>query len=127
MAKTMPKVTPQDTGDHFIGSGALSWEWWRVVEMHGIDHPDNADDWRVVVEECYDGVLTGKRVTFDHASVMRAVRLIAAGKAKGIDRDSVTGRECQALIFKGADATDFDASSADSVLQVAAFGEVIYG
>ena len=28
----MKTATPQDTFDHMIGSGALSYEWWHAVD-----------------------------------------------------------------------------------------------
>lgn len=126
MNKTMPEITSQDTGDVFIGSGALSYSWWELVEMQGISHPDNADDWHVTVTVLDDDT-PGKRYTFNHAEIMKAVRKIAAGRVPGLPSDGITVRECRTFIFDGPEESDFDAESADNVLQVVAFGEVVYG
>lgn len=122
----MPKITGQETYLMFIGSGALTWEWYSEVGVTGKD----TDEWTLSFRdgaEYADQPEKGKQYKITHADVMRAVRKIADGKVGSLTPgNSATVRECRALIFKGVDETDFDAASADNVLQVAAFGEVVY-
>lgn len=125
----MQTITPDDTASIFVGSGALDYPWYQDVEMTGIDFVDqSAADWSVsLVHVDPDHGTEVASVTINHQTIMKAVRDIIAGKAKGVSTTGETTRQCKALIFKGPDETDFDACSADNVIQVAAFGESIYG
>lgn len=129
-----PKITPGDTATIFIGSGALTYSWYEGVELRGIDHVGTSDDWALTFAApddvdragaTFDGEST-TRLRVDHESIMRAVRKIVDGRADGINENGVVRAECRKLIFKGADEVDFDAGTADCVIQVAAFGECIY-
>ncbi|HVV11598.1 hypothetical protein [Amycolatopsis sp.] len=126
----MATITPQDTCDHFIGSGALSYSWWRVSRSHGTDTVDAPDDWSVTVRE-YDpdmDTVGDKAIVFDHKALSRAVNTLArTAKDK---RPEYLGehvlRECRTFVADPENA-DFDAAMADEVLQYIAFGKVIYG
>lgn len=124
---TGSKITPQDTYCHFIGSGALTWSWYTDVAATGDTDPlAPADDWSVTFALPDDEEDTpGKRYTLDHASLMRAVHAIVRGQGKGINPHGIVRKECRAFLADPSDC-DFDAGSADCVMQVAAFGEVIY-
>lgn len=128
----MPVITPQDTADIFIGSGALQWSWYWQVEMSGapVGVPDGEDGWTLTFVAVHPDEATDdedrRRYGIDDASILRAVRKIARGEVEAL-KHGVTRRECQTLLFRGPDECDFDACSADNVMQVAAFGEVIYG
>lgn len=127
----MGKITPTDTHDTFMGSGALSYPWWRITETTGKAFElDPADDWAVTVRE-YDpdhDKEGDKLTTFDHKTLNKAVNTLArTGKDKkpeGMNPDVLS--ECRTFIADPNDA-DFDADAADQVMQYAAFGKVIYG
>lgn len=120
----MTKVTPDDTASHFIGSGALSWEWWQIVSMEGIDFIDTcADDWRVFVTVEEYGAFE-----FNHQVLTRAIRKIAAKEGKNIEfLPERVRKECHKFVFGNLDDVDFDAGDADCVMQVAVFGKVVFG
>lgn len=127
----MSTITPHDTNMHFMGSGALSYEWWHVTETVGDafeQYP--AENWSITVRE-YDpdhGTFGEQLTTFDHKTLMRAINTLARTASDNIPRgmsDNVL-RECRTFIADHEDA-DFDADSADQVLQFIAFGEVTYG
>lgn len=133
-----PKITGADTWTHFIGSGALSYSWYNVqscteyatVEampgnwLLAFTDGEEPDDDRVYV--------------IDHAAVMVAVRSLARAypdhwDCAGADSSDLpfgacheTMRQC-ALFLADPEYADFDAGTADEVLQVAAFGKAIYG
>jgi hypothetical protein len=125
----MGKITPTDTHDTFMGSGALSYAWWLITETTGSDL-DPADDWTVTVRE-YDpdhDKEGDKLTTFDHKALTEAVNTLARTaedkKPKGMHPAVL--RECRTFIADPEDA-DFDADAADQVMQYVAFGEVVYG
>lgn len=123
----MAAITASYTHDMIMGSGALAHPWYRVD--HFPAEPGEAEDtWALTFTE-FDvdsGSFERNQHTITHADVMRAVRNIASKDGEELVNSSVRS-ECQALVFKGADAVDFDATKADVVLQIAAFGKVIYG
>lgn len=124
----MKAISPNDTASLVMGTGALSYVWWFVDDVTGVDLVNGCDDdWSVTVRECDpdDGPFGPPRV-ITHAVMVRAVRRIVTGGVGEMDGQSITRRECRALVFKGADETDFDSVTADNVLQIAAFGELIY-
>jgi hypothetical protein len=127
----MPTITPDDTATIFIDSGALEeYPWYVELESHGVgDAGTNTDDDWTVTFTPYDPISDEKseRVTLNHAKIMTAVRTIARGDAKGLNPNGPVRKECQTLLFKGPDQTDFDAPMADCVLQFATYGDVIYG
>lgn len=117
-------ITPNDTYTIFIGSGCLSYPWYRDVVAPN-EPSDGATDWVLGFTEYGDNGPEGPHA-ITHKDVMRAVRKI--GSKDGAELVPAEARkECHALLFQGADAADFDADAADVVLQLAAFGEVVYG
>jgi len=59
-------------------------------------------------------------------SVKRAIRLIAySGTTCGLSKGSCIINDCRALLFE--DDADYDADTADAVVQVALFGKLVYG
>lgn len=117
-------VTAQDTYDIFIGSGALAYSWYQNITE---GEPTEADPWTVTFTRDGGDGPEGEH-TISHKTVMRAVRRIASkdgAEIRFLAKD--VRKECQALVFKGPEEVDFDSDKADQVLQVAAFGEVVYG
>jgi hypothetical protein len=122
-------VTPQQTYDHILGSGALQWEWfWQHQDTTGYDSettnvtPDWSETWTM-----YDGdhddsdhVTT---VKFDHQNICAAIVKIAAGEV--IQVSGECEKQC-AQFLVDPDYADFDACSADEVLQVVAYGHPVY-
>lgn len=114
----MNSATPQDTQDHMLGSGALSWDWWRNEVTVNADTPD----WESVLT--IEGEDENISFTIRHSTIMRIARKIIRNKPEYASDELV--RQCRNLVFN-ADETDFDASSADELLQVTVFGKVVYG
>lgn len=130
MGNTIPKTTPEDTDTIFLGSGALSYPWYYDVELD--PEPGGKEgEW---VLQFRDGVEDpehperGTEHRLTHADVIKAIRKITG---KGGQAAAKVGpecaRQCRTLVFKGPEDVDFDADTADQVIQVAAFGKVIYG
>lgn len=124
--------TQAHTYSDFMGSGALSYPWYDVDEYEEGDASNNG--WRVTFQECDDyGPVTDDSgnpmmFTFDHASITRAVWLIVLTKDSTHPRVSdECVKQCRNLLFKDHDDVDFDAWSADHVMQIATFGEIRYG
>jgi len=118
-------ATPQDTFDHMIGSGALSYEWWHAVDVNGVkaNGYDAEDDWSAVIS-ADNGDGGEATVTINHAAVLKAARAVIA-KPPRFASDALV-RECRHLVFN-ADETDFDANSADELLQIMVLGEIVFG
>lgn len=120
----MHKATYQDTDDHFLGSGALDFcPWYTNISM---TPATDTESWTLTFTDLADepaaDVATERTIT--HADIMRAVRAIAGGTVEVRDEYR---KECRLFQFGKLDECDFDAVSADVVIQVAAFGEIIYG
>lgn len=104
-------VTEQELWDGVLGSGAIqAWDWWR-----GVVFEDGAS-WEtpgIVKVFAYDE--SGAAIAPKRIAVADLVH--AANKVARIDRKLGTN------VFA---ITNLDADTADLVLQVAVFGEVIY-
>lgn len=120
------KITPQDTFSIFIGSGALSYPWYEMIAFNNTgDDIDPPDNWSVTFElprEFEEN--EGQRYTLDHASIMRTVHKIVRGYQQGVGNGE-TRKQCRAMLNDVEDC-DFDANSADCVLQAVAFNDVVY-
>jgi hypothetical protein len=119
-------VTPEQTDTIFLGSGADSYSWYWDATVRTDDtgwtftFRDGAED-----EEHPE---QGKAYTLTHKDVMRAARkIVAKGGQQTAKVSDECVRECRTLVFKDPEDCDFDADTADQVLQVAAFGAVVYG
>ena len=112
---SLNQATPQDTYDHMFGSGATQYSWWLGTKTTGVDM-DLEGQRRLVgrghVRDGNDGETT---VTVDHAAVLRAARKVLDSPPKYAS--SALVQECKHLMFDN-DETDFDANSADELLQV---------
>jgi hypothetical protein len=129
------KATPGDTLSHFMGAGATEYSWYRRVDLSATGPAVSADDimtwdratgWSAVIRvenPEADGSLTR---TVGHAEVMAAARTIAdpARRPKYVTAACVMS--CKDL-FRDLYMVDFDAATADEVLQVALYGEVVFG
>jgi len=107
-------ITQQDTEDIFVGSGALSYSWWEDVALK----------YRVDGSWMLTGTVDGFNFVIDHDRIIETVKVIRED-AYGATQTAID--ECRLLLEIGPDATDFDADTADQVLQVAAMGMVTFG
>ena len=115
----------QDTFDHMLGAGALGYEWWHAVDTTGVE-PNGYDatpEWsaKITADNGDGGEVT---TTINHKAVLKAARQVMASPPKYASDALV--RECRHLIFD-ADETDFDACSADELLQFMVLGEIVFG
>ncbi len=116
---TIKSANYQDTFDIVIGSGSLSYEWWHRAEVWNED----TDIWavRLTADSGNEGEST---VVINHALVMKTARAIIESTPKYAS--SALLRECRNLVFN-SDEVDFDACSADELLQVMVLGEIVFG
>ncbi|MES9589945.1 hypothetical protein ABWK57_13950 [Streptomyces sp. NPDC094045] len=115
----MKTPTPEETFDHILGACPDSYSWWDLdTNVTGTTVPD---DWEVkgTVDDLNGG--PALPVQLGHVDIVRAIRKKAG---KYVPRSAQ--RSCSDFIFR-RDEADFDAGTADEVLQVAALGEVVYG
>lgn len=127
--------TPQDTEIHFMGSGALSYSWWDMLQpTYNSAVVDAPDDWGYYglpgTSDDIDQNSTYK--TINHESILNAIRDISKLDkfAEAPARKYVSGwviSECNVWLSQGPDYCDFDAGMADEVMQYAVYGTVIYG
>lgn len=119
----MKTASYTDTFDHMIGSGALGYGWWRGVKIAGAPDAEATPEWAATIT-AEDGDGSDKVVTFGHKEVLAAARKVIESPPEY--GSSALLRECKHLIFD-ADETDFDANSADELLQFIVLGQIIYG
>jgi len=117
-------ASPQDTYDHMFGSGATSYSWWQgPTRTTGVDETSKAsDDWSVEVTcEGEDREDITKMV--NHAAVLKAARKFVQDPPRGSTNMAI--QDARDLVFD-ADACDFDAGTADELLQFIVLGEVVF-
>ncbi|MFF1450185.1 hypothetical protein ACFVYF_18900 [Streptomyces sp. NPDC058274] len=119
----MPKPTQQDTYDHIFGSSFDIYNWWGPVRPEWDQRKEAPHGWSVLVP--YEDGDTGewKKALITHSVILGAMRRLAKGDVKYAS-DSVA-RECRAFLKDPEDA-DFDANTADEVMQIATLGELVY-
>lgn len=136
----MNPATARDTADQIIGSGADTYDWYQGSEdAHVWDESGNAfDDWHVtylMIDADDPNTEPMQRIVLNHRVVMTWARYVLDNKGKMLRTPTGTEypawskaleRECSNLVFN-ADECDFDASSADELIQLAAYGEVVFG
>lgn len=128
----MNQATWKDTFDHMFGSGATDYSWWGELIFDGMQDNgyDPTENWSVTLI-CEDGFDGTKSATVNHGSVLEAAREIVrmylckdeAGKPQ-VNDDCVLA--CAMLVFN-ADDCDFDAGTADCLLQIMVLGSVVFG
>lgn len=114
-------VTVEFTNDAFLGSGALDYSWYQKIVIEETD-----TSWTLTFADLDDEPVKDEQsiYTVTHKSVLKAVAKIASGQKRAGDR---CRDDCQLMVDGSMDDVDFDADTADQVLQIAAFGKIIYG
>lgn len=102
----------EDISDHIIGSGALSYSWWLDVEQ--------VDNRYYIVVDAEDEV-GDAIVRVDAADFADEARKCVAGEWSAYQTG--TGQTVADVIRKD----DLDADAVDTILQMAVFGEIVYG
>ncbi|MGW2710740.1 hypothetical protein HKX69_05915 [Streptomyces argyrophyllae] len=119
----MPReIAQQDTYDHIFGSSFNMYGWWGPIRPDWDQRYDAPHGWSVLVP-VWDGKHRLRTVLVTHSVILAAMRKIAKGSAKYTTREVV--QACQDFLHDPEDA-DFDANTADEVMQVATLGEVVY-
>lgn len=129
-------ASPQDTFDHIFGSGAESYSWYmgQYEALWGVprDGGNVTDTWvaRISMEHPTSH-RRGASVTafINYERIMKtAVELVGnfllGSRVEYMSEEVV--RQCANMIFN-PDAMDFDADSADQLLQYMVLGKVVYG
>lgn len=120
----MARITPQDTETHIMGAGATQYGWylgsdWNYEYGDDLDAPDDWERTYEMEDPESEGTII---VTVNHDALMITIRKIASGEG-GTNRTCI--EECKRFLADPEDA-DFDAYSADEVLQVLAYGRVVF-
>jgi hypothetical protein len=126
MPRPEASAKPQDTYDHIFGSGFETWDWWRKIEeLTGTEDGNHVTaDYmiQVTIEDPKheDAELV---MAFGHDRIIESCWKIILDVPKYMGPDCV--RNCGALLFNADDA-DFDAASADELVQYIMLGSVEY-
>lgn len=129
---TITSPTQFDTYQTFILSGALAYHWYIAITDDTATVPVQSwrteyIGWTVSFEQSdYDGAGAPPRYTVNHHRLMRAVRACAKNSNRPAGVNEACAQQARNFLFK-RDEADFDSDTADQVIQVAAFGEVVYG
>lgn len=139
---TINSAKPADTADLIMGAGATGYSWYRGSERPHVWSRSGTkafEDWHITLlmeDTESDDEDDNVRVTLDHQVVMKWARYVVANKGKlqpptrsGVQHrcwSQALERECTNLLFHVDDA-DFDAESADELIQLAAYSEVVFG
>jgi hypothetical protein len=116
-------ATPQDTWDQIFGSGATNYPWWLKIKFTGVHDGKVEPDWSCEVT-CDDGMDDRKTTVVNHAVIMKAARYVISHDIQFMGQ--AAKRSCRNLVFD-ADEADFDAVSANNLLQYIVLGEVVFG
>lgn len=119
--ESIKRPTDQELHDISIGSAGLYPHWWTLEspEVDGEGWEMKVSVWDLDEGEAGEGdPVDTCRLTADKIWV--AALAIASGAVKYATLGTV--RECQRLVYAGADACDFDEYTADQLLQTAVLG-----
>ncbi|MGW5773129.1 hypothetical protein ACWEVY_28755 [Streptomyces longwoodensis] len=125
------KVTEQQSYDNIFGVGGFTYSWWegraRAWKWEWDGRGDVPDGWAYVIKADNPTAEGSIERVVNHWALIGAMNAIAhPDEPWGVDAGPVTARECRAFLYD-PDEADFDAGTADAVLQVAVFGAVHYG
>jgi hypothetical protein len=116
-----------------MGSGFDQYSWWRGVDRWHVWEEQTtqpfADWYACLLAEDTEDEDRDVRVDINHRIVMQAAREISSMGADEMKRKYISNacqRECRHLAFN-VDECDFDAVSADELVQYIAYDSVVYG
>lgn len=121
--KRYGSITAQDLYDIFIRSDALErYPWWELQDDE--DDLPVPDDWYVVVD--VGGEHTGtERRRLDADRLWMAILACGSNKIEPMRLGVV--QKCNRIVYQvDLDQIDFSTADADTVMQVALFGQVVY-
>jgi hypothetical protein len=126
MSSAKLTLTSAEASNFLFGSGLLRYRTYGTPELS--QTPDSWTFSFVDVEQ------QGERFTVTHEQVVKAIRRISWAPLRQTGTLVVTRRRCVDIGKRGADAVRFNSEMpselllviADQVLQVAAFGQVMY-
>jgi hypothetical protein len=117
------KPTQQDTYDHIFGSSFDIYDWWGPVRPDWDQRKEAPHGWSVLVP-VRDGETNGwRKVLVTHSVILGAMRKVAKGDVKYTSPAAIEA--CKDFL-KDPDDADFDANTADEVMQIATLGELVY-
>jgi hypothetical protein len=112
-----------------IGACPFEWDWWgyvlerNVPEEFGAPESEYAD-WSITLSEVDENYKVIADYTVDHSVIMRGARRAMVLKEK-FSKEFC--QDCARLVFgHDVDEIDFDANTADVILQFGLFGELRY-
>lgn len=125
-------ATREDIHDHIVGSGALSYSWyWEALRYKMVTRHD--DDWNLTLlmdDPEYDDETVSAYL--DTETILDMARNLVNDEAVDIYGSSANykvSQECRQqcrLLFDDPESVDFDANTADQLIQCIAYGEVVY-
>jgi hypothetical protein len=121
------EVTPQDTYDHIIGSGAFMYPWYMGLTQTGVnDDGSVTDGWSATVriEDPGDDGVTAFEVS--HSRIIAVMQVLTDPECYVRYVSESVVMECERFL-RDPDGADFDAVMADEVLQYIAFNEIVFG
>ncbi|MFF8629700.1 hypothetical protein [Streptomyces werraensis] len=120
----MSEITQQDTYDHIFGSSFDIYNWWGQIRPEWDQREPAPHGWSVVVPFEHGDTGEWRKALVTHSMILSAMRRLAKGDVKYAS-DSVA-EACRDFLADPEDA-DFDAATADEVMQIVTLGEVVYG
>ena len=111
MAIIFRTITTEEINDLVFGTGSLSWEWWRDADVH-----ENGSV-TLTAENPEEGPETITKTITKSAIKKAAEKALTDGQVSTEDAEEVKTESLGYL----------DANAGDIVLQLAFFGEIIYG
>lgn len=125
--KILPPISQQDTYDHIFGSCFDMYGWWGAVRPEWDQRERAPHGWSVLVpvrDADRDGDNKWRTTMVTHSVLMGAIRRIADGSVhKYVPSEA---KDACKDFLQDPESADFDADSADVVMQVACLNEVAF-
>ncbi len=125
-------ATREDIHDHIIGSGALTYSWyWETLRYKPVTFND--DDWNVTLlmddpeypDETISAYLDSETILDMARNLVNDTGIGEHGESANYKVSQDCRRQCE-LLFEDPDEVDFDADTADQLIQCIAYGEVVF-
>ncbi len=99
-------------------AGYIIGEWAKTAEID-----NTAKTYRIVIRDEYADDVSIDEMTLTYDNIKTAIRLVADGK---IALNEYHTQFCKDFVAD-PDSADYDAETADCLIQIAIFGDVIFG